>query len=107
MDYSEALKNAPKWIKEAYLEFEKLSDSEKNKTPFLYFVLGKGKGTPPFKMSKKDSGYINPSANKKFICGNCIFYYVNPVKKIGVCSQIRGNVKHDAYCKLWIGKKSL
>jgi hypothetical protein len=50
---------------------------------------------------------VNPSANPKFICGNCIFYYVNPVKKIGVCSQIRGNVDFDAYCKLWIGKESL
>ena len=107
MDYSTALKNAPKWIKEAYSEFQKLSDDEKKKTPFLYFVLGKGKGTPPFKMSKKDSGYVDPSANPKFICGNCIFYYINPVNKTGVCSQIRGNVEYDAYCKLWVGKESL
>jgi hypothetical protein len=107
MDYSEALKRAPKWIKDAYLEFQKLSDLEKSKTPFLYFVLGKGKGTPPFKMSKKDAGYVDPSANPKFICGNCIFYYINPVKKIGVCSQVRGNVEYDAYCKLWVGKESL
>lgn len=107
MDYSEALKRAPKWIKLAYSEFDKLSDIEKSRTPFLYFVLGKGKGTPPFKMSKKDSGYVSKSANPKFICGNCIFYYVNPVKKIGVCSQVRGNVNDEAYCKLWVGKESL
>ena len=107
MDYSEALKNAPKWIKEAYSEFEKLSEKEQKKTPFLYFVLGKGKGTPPFKMSKKDSGYVNPSKNSNFVCGNCIFYYYNPVKKISVCSQVRGNIAYDAYCPLWVGKKSL
>ena len=72
MDYQEALKNSPAWIKQAYAEFEKLPMDVKKKTPFLYFVLGKGKGTPPFKMSKKDSNYKDPSSNKDFICGNCI-----------------------------------
>ena len=107
MDYAEALKNSPKWIKLAWKEFNMLPLKEQQKTPFLWFVLGKGKGTPPFKMSKKDSNYKDPSTNKDFICGNCIFYYINPVKKIGVCSQIRGNVDYDAICKLWIGEASL
>jgi hypothetical protein len=107
MDYSEAIKNAPIWIKKAWDEFNKLPQDVQQKTPFLYFVLGKGKGTPPFKMSKKESNYRDPSSNKDFICGNCIFYYVNPVKKIGVCSQIRGNVTYDAICKLWVGESAL
>jgi hypothetical protein len=107
MDYKEALRNSPPWVKTAYTEFEKLPEKEKLKTPFLYFLLGKGKGTPPFKMSKKDSNYFSPSKNPDFICGNCIFYYENPVKKIGVCSQIRGNVGFKAICRLWIGENSL
>jgi len=107
MDYAEALKNSPKWVKMAWVEFQKLPLKEQQKTPFLYFLLGKGKGTPPFKMSKRDSNYKDPSSNKDFICGNCIFYYINPVKKIGVCSQIRGNVDYDAICRLWIGEASL
>ena len=107
MDYTEALKNSPIWIREAYKEFQKLPIEVQKKTPFLYFVLGKGKGTPPFKMSKKDSNYKDPSSNKDFICGNCIFYYTNPVKRIGVCSQIRGNVTYDAICRLWVGEMSL
>ena len=107
MDYQEALINSPKWIKDAWIEFNKLPLEVQKKTPFLYFVLGKGKGTPPFKMSKKDSNYKDPSSNKDFICGNCIFYYTNPVKKIGICSQIRGNVDYDAICRLWIGELGL
>lgn len=107
MDYKEALKDAPVWIKQAYVEFEKLSEKEKKKTPFLYFVLGKGKGTPPFKMSKRDSDYKDETSNPNFICGNCIFYYYNVVKKIGICSQIRGTVDYDGICRLWIGEKAL
>jgi hypothetical protein len=107
MDYNEALKNSPIWVKAAWSQFQKQPKKEQQKTPFLYFLLGKGKGTPPFKMSKRDSNYKDPSTNKDFICGNCIFYYTNPVKKIGVCSQIRGNVDYDAICRLWVGETSL
>lgn len=107
MEYQEALKNAPIWIKKAWVEFNKLPKKVQANTPFLYFVLGKGKGTPPFKMGKADSNYKSQSTNKDFICGNCIFYYTNPVKKVGVCSQIRGNVGYDAICRLWIGETSL
>jgi hypothetical protein len=107
MEYKQALENSPRWVKDAWNEFQKLPKDVQLETPFLYFLLGKGKGTPPFKMSKKDSNYKDPSSNKDFICGNCIFYYTNPVKKIGVCSQIRGNVTYDAICRLWVGKSSL
>ena len=106
MDYTEALKNSPSWVQDAYDEFEKLPIETQKQTPFLYFLLGKGKGTPPFKMSMKDSDYRSVSKNPNYICGNCIFYYKNPVKKIGVCSQIRGNVGYDAWCRLWVGKQS-
>jgi hypothetical protein len=107
MDYKSALENSPIWIQKAWMEFNKLPKQTQAKTPFLYFILGKGKGTPPFKISKADSNYKDPSSNKDFICGNCIFYYVNPVKKIAVCSQIRGNVDYDAICRLWVGESSI
>lgn len=107
MAYEDAIKDSPIWIKQAYTEFMKLSASERKKIPFLYFVLGRGKGTPPFKMSKSESNYKDPSTNKDFICGNCLFYYKNPVRKIGVCSQIRGNVDYDAICSLWAGENSI
>lgn len=107
MNYEEALKDAPSWIQDAWKAFNELPKEEQFNTPFLYFVLGKGKGTPPFKMCKKESVYKEKSTNPNFICGNCIFYYINPVKKVGVCSQIRGNVKKEAICRLWVGKNAL
>jgi hypothetical protein len=106
MDYKDALINSPFWVQYAYDEYEKLPIEIQKQTPFLYFLLGKGKGTPPFKMSKKDSDYHEVGKNPNYICGNCIFYYINPVKKIGVCSQIRGNVAFKAWCRLWVGKQS-
>ena len=68
MDYNSALKNAPYWVKQAYSEFIKLPEKEQLKTPFLYFLLGRGKGTPPFKMSKPESNYKRISKNSDFVC---------------------------------------
>lgn len=101
MDYKSAISNAPYWVRDAYQEFEKLTEEEKSKTPFLYFLLGKGKGTPPFKMSKPESNYKRISKNADFVCKNCVFYYWHVTKKRGICSQIRGQVEPQAICRLW------
>ena len=104
-DYSDALKDAPEWIKLAWKEYNNMGKDYMYNNPFLWFVLGKGKGTPPYKSSKKDSKYIDPTPYPKLYCGNCIFYYIQPLRKIGLCSQIRGKVDYDAFCKLWAGLK--
>jgi hypothetical protein len=101
MDYKDALVNAPIWVRKAYEEFEKLPEKQKQNTPFLYFVLGKGKGTPPFKMSKKESNYKAKTTNPDFVCGNCVYYYWHVTKKRGICSQIRGEVEYNGICRLW------
>ena len=101
MDYKEAITNAPIWVKKAYEEFEKLPLKKQQATPFLYFLLGKGKGTPPFKMSKPESNYKPVSTNPDFICGNCVYYYWHVTKKRGICSQIRGQVNLKGICRLW------
>jgi hypothetical protein len=103
MDYSDALKNAPKWIKTAWDEYVKMGDEYMKKYPFLWFVLGDGKGTPPYKMTKKDSKYKDPTPYPNVFCGNCKFYYVQPLRKAGICSWVRGNVDYDAWCKFWKG----
>ena len=36
MDYQDALKNSPFWVKQAYKEFVKLPIETQKKTPFLY-----------------------------------------------------------------------
>lgn len=106
LDYSEALKDSPEWIKTAWIEYNKMGKDFMLKHPFLWFVLGKGKGTPPFKASKKDAKYIDPSPYKGAYCGNCIFYYIQPVRNRKLCSQMRGSVDYDAFCKLWEGVKN-
>lgn len=101
MDYKDALINSPAWVKMAYKAFEALPEAQKQETPFLYFLLGKNKGTPPFKMSKKESNYKAISTNRDFICGNCVYFYWHVTKKRGICSQIRGQVDAKAICRLW------
>ena len=66
LDYNEALKNSPSWIKDAWKEYNKLDLNEREKTPFLWFVLGKGNGTPPYKASKVDSKYTSKSNRHSF-----------------------------------------
>lgn len=103
MDYKKALENSPEWVKLAYAEYSKLDQKTMNNTPFLWFLLGDGKGTPPFKMPKKESVYKEVTPYPNAICGNCLYYYQQPLRKIGVCSWIRGNVGYNAWCKFWKG----
>lgn len=104
-EYSEALVNAPEWIKLAWVEYNKLGEEYMNKNPFLWFILGDGKGTPPYKASKKSSKYVDPTPYPNMYCANCKFYYVQPLRKVGLCSWIRGQVDADAFCKFWKGLK--
>lgn len=103
-NYKDALKNAPSWVEEAYEEYQKLSEEERNKKPFLYFLLG-GKGTPPFKQPKDEAQYADESKSEEQTCGNCVFYYVQPKRNISICSKIRGKVKESGWCKYWKGEK--
>ena len=104
MDYKDALTNAPGWVKLAYESYLKLDKKTMNNTPFLWFLLGDRKGTPPYKMPKKESVYKEKTPYPNAICGNCIYYYQQPLRKIGVCSWVRGNVGYNAWCKFWKGK---
>lgn len=103
--YEKAVQNAPEWIKTAWEEYKKMGEEYMSKTPFLWFILGDGKGTPPYKDTKKNSKYIDPSPYPNLCCGNCIFYYTQPVRKVGLCSWIQGKVDYDAFCKYWKGIK--
>jgi hypothetical protein len=104
-NYEGALKNSPEWIKKAYKEYEKMGQEYMDKTPFLWFVLGDKKGTPPYKMTKKQSKYIDPTPYPNLRCDNCRYYYYQPLRKLGVCSWVRGDVDRDAFCKFWKGLK--
>lgn len=98
--YPKAGVNANLYVKKAIREFRKLPNEVKENKPLLYWLLGSG--TPPYKMSKKDSQYQGEPFRGQN-CGNCRFTFMRVVNKELICSQIEGNVEIDHWCKLWMG----
>lgn len=99
--YLEAYNKAPIDTKKEIEKFMNLPKKVRDGKPLLYHILGSG--TPPYKMSKKDSLYVDLSI-KKQNCANCIFTYIKYVDKKPICSQIRGTIKLSGWCKLWEGE---
>lgn len=97
--YENAGYNANPFVKRAINEFRNLPIEIRRKKPLLYWLLGSG--TPPYKMSKKDSNYIGRTV-KGQNCGNCRFTFRRYVNNELICSQIQGNVKLDHWCRLWV-----
>ena len=96
--YPNAGKKAPKEVKKAIKNFHNESKYLKNKKPLLYYLLGDG--TSPYKMSKFDSNYQNEPKEKQK-CENCKFLYYQPLRENYICSQIRGKVEPEGWCRLW------
>ncbi len=101
--YQEAYDKAPKETKRVIESFQRETKALRDKKPLLYYILGSG--TPPYKMSKEDSKYVDKASGKQN-CGNCIFTFQNYVKKTYICSQIRGTIKLGGWCKLWVGENT-
>lgn len=98
--YSEASEKAHPAVQEAIAEFHKLPNAVKQKTPLLYYILGTG--TPPYKMTHKDSEYTDKSDNSDTVCGNCEFSYQKVINKKFICSQIRGHIQPEGWCNQWV-----
>ena len=97
--YPKAGANANSYIKQAIEQFRRLPNKQKENKPLLYWLLGSG--TPPYKMSKKDSRYQGKPFRGQN-CGNCRFTFMRWTNKELICSQIEGNVELDHWCKLWM-----
>jgi hypothetical protein len=97
--YPNAGLNANPYIKKAIREFRKLPNDVKSQKPLLYWLLGSG--TPPYKMTKKDSNYMGKSYRGQN-CGNCRFTFMRWINKELICSQIQGNIELDHWCRLWV-----
>jgi hypothetical protein len=97
-DYSEALEKSPRWIKMAFAMFLTMPDRVVSHKPFLYFVLGTG--TMDFKMTKEMAQYGESREGQR--CDNCRFAYQKVInnKRI-ICSQMRGGIRPEKWCKLW------
>ena len=99
LKYRNAGIQANEYVKQAIQEFRKLPLIQRAKKPLLYWLLGSG--TPPYKMSKRDSNYLERTV-KGQNCGNCRFTFQRYVNKEFICSQIQGNVKLNHWCRLWV-----
>lgn len=98
--YPNAGINANRYVQKAIMEFRRLPNDVREQKPLLYWLLGSG--TPPYKMTKKDSAYQGTSF-KGQNCGNCRFTFMRWVNEELICSQIQGNIELDHWCKLWVG----
>jgi hypothetical protein len=102
--YPKAGLNANPLVKKAISQFRRLPVEQKKDKPLLYWLLGSG--TPPYKMTKKDSAYQGKEFRGQN-CGNCRFTFMRHVNKELICSQIQGNIELDHWCKLWVGADSV
>jgi len=99
--YPEAGEGATPEVQEIVREY-KSRPRHKRKRPLLYYLLGGS--TPAYKVSKEEAEYRNkPKGDQK--CGNCRFAYEKVVSGKLICSQIRGEIKAEAWCKLWKAEK--
>lgn len=99
--YKEAYEIAPQETKRVIEKFMSLPANVRANKPLLYYVLGSG--TPPYKMSKRDSKYVDVAKGREK-CSNCIFTYIKYVDNTPICSQIRGTIALGGWCKLWKGE---
>jgi len=96
-NYPRAAENAPADVKS--LVDAILAGGLPEDLPLLYAILGSG--TPPYKMSREDSEYQSePSGNQ--MCANCEYAYKKVVRDRYICSQIRGPIELDGWCRLWV-----
>lgn len=97
-EYLEAGKNSRPGVKKEIEKWKKLPAKKRTEIPLLYWLLGSG--TPPYKMSKKDSNYRdNPKGKQK--CVNCSFIYHRIASDNYICSQISGKISPNGWCRLW------
>jgi hypothetical protein len=97
-------KDAPPEVKQAVERWRKeVPESEKEDTALLYWLLGTG--TPEYKFGKEDVDYKERPVDG-MNCANCEYAYREVVSGKMICSQIRGEVKGEHWCRLWDGADS-
>ena len=96
--YPNAGTGAPLLVKEAIKQYYTLPEKVRRDRPLLYWLLGSG--TPPYKMSKRESDYRHLPVGAER-CSNCKFAYERIVNGELICSQVRGKIKGHHWCRLW------
>ncbi len=99
--YREAYKKASPPVKRIILHFRRLPLKIRENMVLLYYVI-RG-GTQDWKMDQKDADYKKHPVNDQE-CGNCQFWYPQPLKGRYICSQVRGDdIRGNYWCRLWKG----
>lgn len=89
----------PEGVAKEIRKYKEMDEDERDEAVLLYHLLG-GRGTPPYKMSKEESEYQEEPYGDQY-CGNCsLAYYSNETGEL-ICSNIRGKIDWDGWCKLW------
>jgi hypothetical protein len=96
--YPDAGARAPAHVRQAILEYARLPAETKARVPLLYWLLGSG--TPPYKMAASDAEYGAPP-DYHYRCGNCKYAFKHLSTGAYICSQIRGRIELNAWCRLW------
>ncbi len=101
--YPDAGKGADPLVQKAVALFRRLPlAARKRAGPLLYKLIGPH-GTPPFKMHPQDANYgPPPEAAKGQTCGSCDYAYQHVVSQGYICSAIRGPIRPQDWCRLWV-----
>lgn len=97
-EYKDAREAAPAGIRDEIERFDQMSDEYKQGRALLYHILGTG--TPDYKMDPADADYVDKAKSEQN-CLNCRFAYHQPKRDAYICSQIRGRIRPEAWCRLW------
>lgn len=95
--------NAPEEVKSLIRTFLETDPENRDTDVLLWYVLGTG--TPPYKMSKKDSAYTDVANDPKYSCATCEYLYLKVNTGEYICSQIRGEVKPSGWCNQFTTSK--
>lgn len=99
-EYQDAGERAPYEVQRAIDRFHMHApDHVKENVPLLYWLLGSG--TPPYKMTREESDYVDVSPVPTQQCANCVFAYQHVTSGNFICSQIRGRISPPGWCRLW------
>lgn len=97
--YPQAGANAQPEVQAAIGRFRQLPDMERAQLPLLYWLIGSG--TMPYKMSKTDAQYVDPSPSPSHKCENCRHSWASVKHGFHICDLMRGHIRGSAVCALW------
>jgi hypothetical protein len=80
--------------------FRALPDEERATAVSLWGWLLGDAGTPPYKMTRGDAGYVEHPVGAER-CGNCGSAYLHVVSETYICDRMRGAILPHAWCERW------